>query len=159
MRLRLVVLSVITMALLSSCGRQPIEQFHNVADRTWLFNKPENFEVNIPSPGTYSMLVQVRYTQEYSFSNIWVELNEKSPDGKKDSMRLNIPLFDLSGSPVGSFAGKFYDRSFPDAQIEGKELKLNFPSAGKYIFSLEHNMRIDKLDGISQLGIRLKQIG
>ncbi len=156
--MRLVVLSVLAIALLSSCGKQPIEQFHNVADRTWLFNKPENFEVHITNPGTYTMLVQVRYTQEYSFSNIWMSIKEKGPDGKESAMRINVPLFDLSGKPFGSFAGKFYDRSFPDAQLESQDLKLNFPSAGTYSFSLEQNMRVDKLDGISQLGIRLKEV-
>jgi len=145
------------MVLFSGCGRQPIEQFATIIDRTWDFNNPASFVLNIAQPGVYKMQVQVRYTQEYSYSNVWVALNEKSPDGKTASMRLNIPLFDLSGNPYGTFAGKFYDRSYPDAGLESKELTLNFPSSGKYEFSLQHNMRIDKLDGIDELGIRLKQ--
>jgi len=143
--------------LFSGCGRQPIEQFINIPDRTWEFNNPAGFVVDITHPGVYKMLVQMRYSQEYSYSNVWVELNEKGPDGKKTGMRMNIPLFDLSGRPYGSFAGKYYDRTYPDAEMETNQLTLNIPQAGQYTFSLQHNMRIDKLDGISEIGIRLKE--
>ena len=155
--MRLIVLTIWAALVLSACGKQPMEQFISIPDRTWQFNSPENFDVNITSPGVYKMLIQVRYTQEYSFSNIWVALDEKSPDGKQASMRMNIPLFDISGRPLGSFAGNFYDRSYPDGQMEARQLTLNFPAKGRYSFSIHHNMRIDKLDGISEIGIRLKE--
>jgi len=152
------ILVLIGIALLaSSCGKQPIVQYFNVPDRIWAFQKPVDFVVNIAKPGYYQTQVRVRYTQEYSYSNIWVVLDEKRPDGKKAGMRFNIPLFDLSGSPFGSFAGKFYDRNYPDSSVEGKPLILNFPLAGQYTFSIQHNMRIDKLDGIAEIGIKLKE--
>ncbi len=155
--MRVFALIILSLFLFSACGKQPIEQFKTISDRTWLFDSPENFVVNITSPGVYKMLIQLRYTQEYSFSNIWVALDEKSPNGKHAAMRINIPLFDITGRPLGSFAGKFYDRNFPDGQMEAQQLTLNFPSKGQYSFSIRHNMRVDKLEGISEIGIRLKE--
>ena len=143
--------------LFSGCGKQPVEKFISIQDRVWEYNSPANFIVNITHPGIYKMKVQLRYSQEYSYSNIWVALNEKGPDGKTANMRMNIPLFDLSGRPYGSYAGKFYDRNYPDGNMETNQLTLNIPQAGLYTFSLQHNMRIDKLDGITEIGIRLKE--
>jgi gliding motility-associated lipoprotein GldH len=143
------------IVLFTSCGKQPLEQFIRIQDRTWDYNNPVSFAVNITHPGVYKMNIQVRYTQEYSYSNIWVGLSEKGPDGKNSGMRMNIPLFDLSGRPFGSFAGKFYDRSYPDANMETNQLTLNIPQTGPYTFTLQQNMRIDKLDGIAEIGIML----
>ena len=145
------------IALFSSCGKQPLEQFISIPNRVWEFNSPASFIVNITHPGVYKMQVEVRYSQEYSFSNVWVGLNEKGPDGKTANMRMNIPLFDLSGRPYGSFAGKFYDRNYPDGNMETNQLTLNIPQTGEYRFSFQHNMRIDNLDGIDEIGIRLKE--
>jgi|SRR6185437_62216 len=139
-----------------SCGRQPVENRVRLENRTWTFQKPADFVINITTPSVYHMQVQIRYTQEYSFSNVWVAVNEKSPDGKTTGVKLNIPLFDLAGKPYGSFAGKFFDRIYPDAEMESKQLTLNFPKAGQYEFSLQQNMRLDRLDGIDEVGIRLK---
>jgi gliding motility-associated lipoprotein GldH len=143
--------------LFSGCGKQPFEQFISVHDRIWDYNSPVSFSVNITHPGVYKMQVQVRYSQEYTYSNVWIGLNEKGPDGKTSNMRMNIPLFDLSGRPFGSFAGKFYDRNYPDGEMETNQLTLNIPQTGAYTFSLQHNMRIDKLDGIAEIGIRLTE--
>jgi gliding motility-associated lipoprotein GldH len=145
------------LALFGSCGRQPIEKFDAIDKMVWDYNTPQKFVVDIKEPGTYRVILQLRYNQEYDFSNIWVGLTETKPDGSSEKARFNIPLFDVHGRPYGSFAGRFYDRSYPDGQVDSQDmLSLDFPKPGKYTLSLQHNMRNDNLAGISEVGIRLK---
>jgi gliding motility-associated lipoprotein GldH len=142
--------------LAASCGRQPIQKFETVDQMTWQYKNPYRFTVAIKQPGAYRLYLQLRYTQEYNFSNIWVGLMKKDPDGKEEKTRFNIPLFDVQGRPYGSFAGKFFDRSFPDAEVDGQKLTLNFDKPGQYTLTLQHNMRADNLKGLREVGIRLQ---
>jgi len=142
----------------SSCGRQPYQKFEKVDNKIWNYTSPQPFVVEIKDPGSYRLHVQLRYSQDYPYSNIWVGLTEKKPDNSEEKIRLNIPLFDVQGKPYGSFAGKFFDRSYPDAEVDGKDLTLSFSKAGQYTLTLQHNMRIDALAGISEIGIRLKGV-
>ena len=154
---RLVVLFCLYI-IVSSCGRQPIEKFEKIENNTWTYNAVRQFLVNIKDPGNYKLQVQLRYNQDYTYNNIWVGLTEKKPDGTEEKTRFNIPLFDVQGKPYGSFAGRFFDRSYPDAEVDGKKLTLSFPKAGQYTITLQHNMRSDALTGISETGIRLKRV-
>jgi len=146
--------------LACSCGVQPIEKFDKIKDMTWKVNEPSQFTIDIKDTGRYLALIQLRYTQNYSFSNIWVGLNEKKPDGKEEKTRFNIPLFDLSGRPFGASTGKLFDRGYPDDNIEGKDIGLTFqfPKPGPYVLTLTQQMRPDELPGIAETGIRLVKL-
>ena len=156
--MRRFILFIGILLVLSGCGRQPYEKFTEIQDRVWSYNQPKSFIVNIDKPGSYRLFLQLRYTQEYTYSNIWVGLSENKPEGKTETVRFNIPLFDAQGKPYGSFAGKFFDRNYPDADIDARLLPLDFIKAGQYTLTLQHNMRPDRLDGISEVGIRLKAL-
>src|ERR1043166_1672210 len=132
---------------LGSCGRQPMEKFQKVDNMVWSYKAPSQFDVDIKEAGNYKMIVQVRYNADYMYSNVWIGLTEKKPDGTEEKTRFNIPLFDITGRPYGSFAGKFFDRNYPDAELDGKELTLSFPKPGKYTLTLQHNMRQEDLIG------------
>jgi gliding motility-associated lipoprotein GldH len=147
--------SMILILLLSGCGKQPVEKYAQISGRVWTVNDSQKFTVNIKEPGEYRLYIQIRYSQDYNFSNLWIGLTKKDLAGKVEKARFNIPLFDVHGRPYGSFAGKFFDRSYPDAEVDGQKLTLKFDAAGNYDLSIRQLMRVDALYGLDEVGIRL----
>jgi gliding motility-associated lipoprotein GldH len=153
------LLTIIGLLLITAgCGKQPFEKFERVEGRVWKYSDPHLFKVAIKEPGEYRLYIQMRYTQEYNYSNIWVGLTKKDPEGKIEKARFNIPLYDVHGKPYGSFAGKFFDRSYPDAEVDGQKLSLNFDKTGTYDIIIQHNMRMDDLNGIEEVGLRIMKL-
>lgn len=152
-------LAIVYMGLLlSSCGGPIYEQYKAVDDNTWPKNEPYSFTVNVPEAGRYALFINLRYNEDYNYSNLWVKTDLQPPKGDKISQRFNIPLFSPDGAPLQDALGSVYFRKFPAQRIEQKLLPFDATEAGTYTFTLSQEMRADELPGIEKIGLQVKRM-
>lgn len=123
----------------------------------WSYQYKPVFEVTVKPEDTaylYNIYVNVRHTDAYPFSNIWVLVNTQTPgDSTPQSRRVELPLADPSGKWIGSGLDDIYEHRIP---IQERAI-LNKP--GTYRFIFEQNMRQDPLPYVMNVGLRVEKAG
>ncbi len=100
----------------------------------------------------YNFYISVRNTDAYRFSNFYLFLTTKLPNGKLGRDTIEIKLAELNGKWLGQGFGHYRDN-----QILVRKA-LRFPVSGKYDFLIEHAMREEVLTGINNVGIRIEKL-
>jgi gliding motility-associated lipoprotein GldH len=142
--------------LTASCDDQRVfENNQEFKTRSWVVNEEPVFEFNIPdSTQSYSLYYNVRNSLDYPYARIFVTYALYDSTGKQLSKKLVYhDLFDeKSGRPFGeSGLGDLYDHQFPLLT------KYQFPSQGKYAVKLTQFMRMDTLQGVLAVGVRVER--
>ncbi|MFD2553154.1 gliding motility lipoprotein GldH [Sphingobacterium tabacisoli] len=139
------------ISCLVSCTNSAVyEKNQPIPDRAWSYEKKPQFDVHIAdSKARYNIYINLRHSNEYSFSNIFVLLHEKGAKLVDTAYRKEIPLAQLDGRWFGNSAGSLYE-----VQYLAKE-NFVFPDTGVYTFAVEQNMRENPLKDIVDVGIKV----
>lgn len=157
--LKQVIFFFLGAVLFSGCQKPVFFAHKTLPSNTWEVKNEIPFEVNIPEPGTYSLSFQIRFTEDYPWSNLWVSANVERKEGEQlFSERFNIPLSDNEGRPLQGMTGAFADRNFPSPVIEQRPLPIGFKEAGAYTINLRQEMRKESLEGIASVGLKLERL-
>ena len=137
--------------LLAGCTIVPvIDQWKNLDKNEWPKQKPIIIPVEISDTGYYyNLFINLRVTNDYKYSNLWVKLHITDPNGKKTSNTIMLTLADHRGKWVGHNLGHIISFRLPAQQDKV------FGKAGKYKFELEQYMRDSVLKEIVSVGIKL----
>lgn len=98
------------------------------------------FEVKDTSTA-YNFIIAIRTTTSYKYSNLWMYLNTKAPDGEKG----REPYQMIIANPDGTWYGK-KSGSIVENRINFNRRK--FPKKGKYTFTIEQGVTEKVLDEI-----------
>ena len=93
----------------------------------------------------------VRHADAYPYSNLYLFLTTKYPDGKVTLDTLECILANQKGEWMGNGAGDIFDITIPLKQ------STRFPLPGKYSFTFEQAMRTDPLPLIMDFGFEIKR--
>lgn len=98
------------------------------------------------------VIFTIRNGSSYPFRNIFLFVSTTSPGGKKITDTLQYNLADEKG--------KWYGKGFGDIHELNLPYKTNvyFPLKGTYEFKIQHGMRIEKLKGVYDFGLRIEKI-
>jgi gliding motility-associated lipoprotein GldH len=96
--------------------------------------------------------IKVRNADDYRYSNFYLFLTTKLPNGKLSRDTIEIKLAGLNGQWLGKGFGHFKDN-----QVLIRKA-MRFPASGKYEFTLEQAMREELLKGIANIGIRIEKL-
>lgn len=137
----------------SSCDDARIfEENTAIPESGWDSNNVISYNVDIKDPSTpASFYINVRHADGYPYSNLFLFVKTRFPDGKQSNDTLECQLADENGKWIGKGAGDIYDN-----QILFKR-NVRFPLAGTYIFEIEQGMRIDKVPLIMDVGLRIEK--
>lgn len=122
--------------------------FHTFDGQEWAYNRAVEFTVDtlrdsISAGG--SLLLSLRHTAAYPYSNIWLELSYPTSDSTTATDTFNIILADDFGHWRGYGNG-------PSLAITDT-LSRNFSIARHSTLRLRHIMRQDTLPDIEQIGL------
>ena len=94
----------------------------------------------------------LRTGSDYPFRNIHLFVTVATPDGKVITDTLQFNLADEKGD--------WYGKGFGDIHALNLPYKSNvyFPSKGTYMFKIQHGMRIEDLNGVYDIGLRVEKI-
>lgn len=143
--------SIIALTALVSCNSNAIfEDNTTIPDRSWTYSFKPSYNVKVDDKNAkYDVYINLRHTNEYDYSNIYLLLNEKGKGLKDTSHRKEISLAALDGKWYGKSAGSLYEVEY----LAKKD--LIFPDTGLYTFSIEQNMRDNPLKDINDVGIKV----
>lgn len=147
------VLLLILLLALSSCdSKRVFEENKAIEKRSWKATNRLEFSVSINDITVpYNMYLNIRNGMDYPYSNIYLFLKTTFPDGKFSRDTIECKLADYDGRWLGSGIGsvKFNKFLFQKG--------VYFPQKGKYNFEFEQAMRVNVLNGITDLGLRIER--
>lgn len=137
---------------LVSCDRNRIfEENTEINNQVWDLNHPVEFiPIISDSLGVCNVFLNIRNTDEYPYSNLFLFVTTTSPTGYWIKDTIEIIMADKRGKWTGSgIGGVFYNQKLFKANVR-------FPYPGRYSFKLEQGMRVDGLKGIRDVGLRIE---
>ena len=139
--------------LLISCDSNRVyDESRQIPDASWEQENILHFETEITDlESLYNFYINIRNTTDYKYSNIYFFINTSFPSGEIAHDTLECILADHRGKWLGKGFGKI-----KESHILFKS-RFRFPQKGNYRFDVEHAMRIDTLEGIADVGIRIEK--
>lgn len=98
----------------------------------------------------HDLLLDVRHGQSYPYSNLYVFLTYRFPNGKSRLDTVECTLADEQGDWRGSGFGDLVDQRFL------LQSGIQFPLRGRYGLEVRHGMRHDPIPGLANMGVRLE---
>ncbi|MDR0573758.1 MAG: gliding motility lipoprotein GldH [Tannerella sp.] len=135
-----------------SCSKDVIyNEFQSVQHKVWdkRYEYFFNFEINDNSL-PYNIYLQLRNSNIYPYQNLWILVKELPPSGVFTKDTIEYMLADDFGKWTGNGITLFQN------QLSLRK-NYRFPDAGKYIISIRHGMRDDKLKGIEDIGLLIEK--
>lgn len=148
---RIYILLAMVCIFIASCTNDLLfEAGRTLPDRSWSADNKISFAIEVTDTlSKHDIYLNIRNTDTYKFSNLYVFLETQIPDGSKDLDTLECILADDHGKWKGDGLGDLFDNRILFAH------NVRFTQAGKYTFTFTQGMRINPLQGISDFGIRI----
>ncbi|SKB71340.1 gliding motility-associated lipoprotein GldH [Sphingobacterium nematocida] len=149
--IKYILYSCIAIGLSVSCSNDAVyEKNQAIPNRSWSYEEKPRFDVHIDdNKSKYNVYINLRHSNEYDFSNIFVLLHEKGNKLLDTAYRKEISLAQLDGRWLGNSAGSLYE-----IQYLAKD-GFVFPDTGMYTFTIEQNMRETPLKDVVDVGIKV----
>jgi gliding motility-associated lipoprotein GldH len=149
-----ILLAGLLLLLIIACDRNRVfEEYQPIPHDGWHKDALINF--NVPITDTFenhNLYINVRNDVKYSYSNLWlfVEINQPGEISVTDTFELS--LADPSGRWLGDGFGGVKTR-----QVVFRR-NVFFPVSGEYKFNIQHGMREELLQGITDIGFRVEKL-
>lgn len=143
---------ICALLLSLSCVREEIyDETQTIENRQWRTNQKVRFELNITNTETvYDLIFNLRHTDKYRYSNIFVLVHITSPDHKTTTERVEFMLAQPDGRWYGYGSATIAIRSM-------LKRGYKFTQLGKYNIEIEQNMRDNPLENIVGVGVAIKR--
>ena len=146
---------ILGVFFVSGCRKKSVyHEYLTLENTVWDKNYTCNFDVEIEELDTlYDVTFYLRHTTNYPYSNIWLFVNQISPEG-------NI-IADTIAYEVADYTGRWQAKdvgSVLTLPIAYKQ-KHKFKQKGNYRYSIRHGMRTDTLQGVQAIGFKLNYHG
>lgn len=145
------VFIAIVVLLLTSCQEGAFYERNSVIPgQLWDNGFKPHFEVDVKNKqDKYDLFINLRHTAYYPYSNFSFGIKQKGLGIQDSSAHFDIKLAETDGRWIGASAGNLYE------QTKLLQENFTFPDTGKYVFSIQQNMRDNPLRGINDVGIKL----
>ncbi|MBN1388783.1 MAG: gliding motility lipoprotein GldH [Bacteroidales bacterium] len=147
------VMIILTSACLNSCNPANIyADSEKIPGYTWNASNTITFEVPVNDTiNAYDINLIIRTDKSYPYRNLFLFIKTTSPQEISIKDTLEYYLADEKGYWYGSGLGDVNDLSVPF------KTNILFPDEGIYTFSIQHGMRDQNLDGVTDIGIQIRK--
>lgn len=137
-----------------SCSRTTIYDLSvDVNNETWNRDSLAVFDININDTSqSYNIIVNIRNTVEYRYQNLYIFADIIAPNGAVQRDTIECFFADNAGRWLGRGHGALRDNRF--LYRSG----VRFANSGNYKFQFQQAMRVQSLQGIANVGIRIEEI-
>jgi gliding motility-associated lipoprotein GldH len=143
-----------------SCNPNRVyEKNIDIPGYNWDIKNKLTYKANITDTNfIYRISVNVRHTNFFQFSNLWLMVYTTFPDGELQSQRVQLPLANKDGKWHGDCLGDICDLNVTIQE------RAYFNQTGTHTFTFEQIMRdkeinIDYLPAIMAMGLRIDKVG
>lgn len=154
------LLLVCSIVAMSCDSNQVFDQYQSVPEQ---WHKDSIKVFNVKAPDTmkpYNLFVNIRNTNDYKYSNLFLIVSMNHPNGKviKDTLEYKM------AAPNGELLGSgFSDLKENKLWYKGHDEPFVFNETGSYSIAIQHAMRgignvqgDDYLKGITDIGFRIE---
>lgn len=138
---------ILTVTMVS-CTTESFNKRTVIPEAEWRQENRVSFDVDINdtiSPYMFGMCL--RHLENYRYSNLFVFLHTRMPNGNATHDTIECTLATPEGRWIGKSSGSMRDLTIPLNE------NLLFPLKGTYHFEIEQAMREPVLKGISDIGL------
>ena len=149
----LFLISLLIILFFSSCDSNRVfDENFSFDNANWDRYKTVSFKIEISDTISQNQFfINIRNTTDYKYSNLYLFIRTQLPDGNISKDTIECILADINGKWLGNGLG-----SLKENNILLKN-NLVFPEKGTYIFEFEQAMRVEILQGIADIGIRIEK--
>jgi gliding motility-associated lipoprotein GldH len=149
--LKLFIFISLILGIISCSHREVFFNYHSFAGAEWNRDDSAVFNVKIDDNSQlYNVSFELRHNADYPFSNIWLFVDYKLPDGSSRTDTIGADVADIYGKWYGK-GMSLYNLSIP------YETSVLFSDTGTYIYSVRQGMRDNPLKGISDIGLKVSK--
>ena len=136
----------------TSCTSSNFNKRTVIPEAEWAQNNRVAFDVPIDDTiSGYVFGIGLRHLENYRYSNLFVFLHTKMPNGNVTHDTIECTLATPEGRWIGKGSGSMRDLTIPLNE------NLRFPLTGTYHFEIEQAMREPVLKGISDIGLYIEK--
>jgi len=152
--IRTLLLLFVFLITFNSCNLNGIYNENvTLTDTKWGKDAIVSFNVLISdSLANYDFYLNIRNTTDYRYSNLYLFLMTRFPNGNISRDTIEIVLADNTGR----WLGKGWSNLKENNILLKKSLR--FPLTGKYVFFMQQAMRVDTLEGIHDVGLQISKV-
>ena len=150
----LLFFAFISLCIFTSCDSLRIyEENQTIEGGAWDVKDVKTFEMTMEDTASLcNIFLNVRHRGDYEYSNLYLFITTKRPDGKMSIDTVECMLQDNEGKWLGNGIGDLFDnRLFFRTGVR-------FPVKGKYQFIFEQAMRVKELPHITDVGMRVERM-
>lgn len=153
------IVFVLVLVLLSSCDSKAVFDKYQSVSTAWNKENAVQFKINAPdSIKPYNLFINVRNTNTYKYSNLYLIVQMDFPHGKTLTDTLEYDMTTKNGEWLGQGLS-----SIKENKLWYKK-GVVFNESGTYNISIQQAMRsngevngVVNLDGISDVGFRIEK--
>ena len=146
---------IIGVCIVLACARCSSSNFSKrtvIPDAEWAQENRVAFDVPIDDTlNGYVFGIGLRHLENYRYSNLFVFLHTRVPNGNITHDTIECTLATPEGRWIGKSSGSMRDLVVPLNE------NLRFPLTGTYHFEIEQAMREPVLKGISDIGLYIEK--
>lgn len=142
------------MLLSVSCNRDVVfTDFFEIPEKTWSLSDIPSFDVPINDTlNSNNIWLMIRTGSDYPYRNIYLFVTASTPGGITITDTLQYDLADEKGNWYGKGFGNIHALNLP------YKTNVYFPLKGNYMFKIQHGMRIENLNGVYDIGLKVEKI-
>jgi gliding motility-associated lipoprotein GldH len=156
---KLLLLFLVTFCVLVSCDSNRVYDVYKPVPNAWHKDSVVSFNVTPPdSTKAYNLFVNIRNTNKYKFSNLFLIVEMVFPHGKTVTDTLEYRMADPTGKLLGTGL-----TDVKENKLWYKEQEV-FNEIGEYTINIKHAMRengkvngVIELEGITDVGFRIEK--
>jgi gliding motility-associated lipoprotein GldH len=135
------------------CGSKVILDKEETVPSDWTKSKNVPFELVVEDTSKmYEILLDLNTAVDFQFENLYVKLKTKFPDNKIIEDLVSFEINDKNGEPLGKCSS-----SVCNTPIVLQE-RIKFPQLGTYSINLEQHSRLDTLNGVLSMRIKVSEV-
>lgn len=148
------ILILVSMLLSVSCNRDVVfTDFFEIPEKTWSLSDIPSFDVPINDTlNSNNIWLMIRTGSDYPYRNIYLFITASTPGGITITDTLQYDLADEKGNWYGKGFGNIHALNLP------YKTNVYFPLKGNYMFKIQHGMRIENLNGVYDIGLKVEKI-
>ncbi|MDT8400796.1 MAG: gliding motility lipoprotein GldH [Bacteroidales bacterium] len=142
---------LLASSIVFSCNTGSIySESEKIPDYTWDAGNIITFMAPVTdTSNAYDVNLLLRTASSYPYRNLFLFIKTTSPDAYSIKDTVEYFLADEKGDWYGTGLGDINELSVP--------FKANvlFPEKGTYVFSIQHGMREQNLEGVTDIGLQI----
>jgi gliding motility-associated lipoprotein GldH len=156
------LLGLVCVFLVTSCDSKAVYDEYKSVSNEWHKDTVASFNFKAPdTTKNYNLYVNLRNTNDYKFSNLFLIVELNYPNGKAVKDTLEYKMAAPNGELLGS---GFSDVKENKLWFRGFKTPFKFKEEGDYKVNIQHAMRkngdvngVLNLEGITDIGFRIEQ--